>query len=190
MHIPILYESNVLIPSNQEIKLSDKDKLISRTDLEGNILFCNTTLSKLSGYKSSELLNAPHSILRHPDMPKAIFYFIWQKLLAGISTQALIKNFTKDGDFFWVMVKFTALRDNHNNVISYLSEGSQASNMLIEKINPLYEAVLDHEKRYGMYSSITYLSSILEQENVASYSDYIYKISEEKKTSFFSSLKI
>lgn len=189
MYVPVHHESIVTLPTHQEIVMNEEDVTISRTDLEGNILFCNKTLAELSGYKQKELLKSPHSILRHPDMPQAVFYFLWQKILAGLTTRALVKNFTKEGDYYWVMLEFSALRNNEYEIISYLAKGSKPSQTLIDKIVPLYQATLDHEQRYGFHSSIRYMASLLEQENVASYSDYLYKLESKRKNRFFPSLK-
>ena len=185
MHIPAQHRSIMTTPANQEIIMKDDHETISRTDLEGNILFCNKTLAKLSGYSQKELLKSAHSILRHPDMPKAIFYFVWQKILAGLTTRALVKNFTKEGNYYWVLLEFSALRDNEYKIISYMAKGTKPSQQLIEKVKPLYSATLDHEHRYGFHSSIKYMASIFEQENVASYSDYLYKLEEKSKNNFF-----
>lgn len=190
MYVPINHYQKAVVSSNNKISLSDQDITISRTDTRGNILFCNHTLCEISGYGQKELLHTPHSILRHSDMPKAIFYLIWQKLLAGLSTQAVIKNFTKSGDYYWTLIKFSVLRDNHYNIVSYIAEGSKPTEHLIKKIEPLYESIRDHERRYGMYSSIRYFSTILEQENVGSYPEYIHKINENKKPAFYFSLKL
>ena len=109
-----------IIPSNKEITLSKNEVAISRTDIDGTILYHNNTFLKISGYKKNELLYTPHSILRHPDMPKAIFYIIWQTLLSGRTTHAIIKNFTKDGNYYWLLIEFIVQKDNQNNIISFL----------------------------------------------------------------------
>jgi len=61
---------------DEEIKFSKKKFIVSKTDTEGNILFVNQNFCDVTGYKYEELLEQPHSVVRHPDMPKAIFYMI------------------------------------------------------------------------------------------------------------------
>ena len=70
-----------------------------------------------------------------------------------------------------------------------MAKGTKPSQQLIEKVKPLYSATLEHEYRYGFHSSIKYMASIFEQENVASYSDYLYKLEEKSKNNFFSIFK-
>jgi len=183
-------KSKILIQSDKEILLSKNETTISRTDIDGTILYYNRTFAKMSGYKKSELLYAPHSILRHPDMPKAIFYIIWQTLLSGRSTHAIIKNFTKDGNYYWLLIEFIVQKDNQNSIVSFLSHGKQAPKYTIDVIEPIYKDLLKIEREYDMEKSIKYLSSFLNQNNYATYNDYICRISEREKRGFFSNLKL
>jgi PAS domain S-box-containing protein len=189
MHIILRERREIFTLSNKEVTLSKDDETISRTDIYGNIIYYNHIFSKISGYTKNEILYAPHSILRHPDMPKAIFYCIWQTLLAGNSTHALIKNLTKDGNYYWQLIKFSVQKDNQNSTISFLSNGKQASKEMIKEIEPLYKKLLENERKYNMYSSIKYLLAFLNSNNIATYNDYISNISKKKSHSLFSSLK-
>jgi len=181
-------KSKILIQTDREIFLSKNEMTISRTDIDGNILYYNHTFVKISGYKKSELLYAPHSILRHPDMPKAIFYIIWQTLLSGRSTHAIIKNFTKDGNYYWLLIEFIVQKDNQNSIVSFLSHGKQAPQYAVDIIEPIYKDLLEIEKKHNMEKSIKYLSSFLNKNNYATYNDYICKILKRKQKGFFSNL--
>jgi PAS domain S-box-containing protein len=189
MHIILKDRKELFTLSNREVRLSKNDETISRTDTYGNIIYYNLVFSKISGYTKKEILYAPHSILRHPDMPKTIFYFIWQTLLAGNSTHALVKNLTKDGNYYWQLIKFSVQKDNQNSTVSFLSNGKQASKEMIKEIEPLYKKLLENERKYNMYSSIKYLLAFLNSNNIATFDDYISNISQEKSRSLFSSLK-
>jgi len=180
MHLLLTDTSSIITPLNREIKLNAKDIIISRTDTQGNILFYNKIFAKVSGYSRDELLYAPHSILRHPDMPKAIFYLLWQQLLAGIPTKAIIKNISKEGDHYWLTLNLTPLRDNSYKIVSFTAQGSQASQFAIDKVAPLYAKILEEEKQHDMHHSIRFLSDYLIEQNIASYNDYVHKITEKR----------
>ncbi len=188
MYPLITNKIKILIPSNQEIKLSKNEVAIFRTDIDGNFLYYNNTFSKISGYNNSELLYRPYSLIRHIDMPKSIYFIIWKTLLAGHTTSAILKNFTKDGDFYWLFTKFTVQKDNQNSIISFLIQGTQASNQLIKRIEPLYKELLKYEKEDSINSAIIELHSFLNRENIATYNDYIHNIIKEKRDGFFSNL--
>ncbi len=170
------------------IPLEAEQKIISRTDREGKILFYNKNFAKISGYTKEELLGASHNILRHPDMPRAVFYLLWQQLLAGIPTRAVIKNVTKSGEHYWVTLDFNPLYDSNRSIISFLAEGEQSSSLVIQEIEPLYTRILLDEKRHGMHHSIKSLSDHLVAQGIASYNDYIHKITQKKRKGILASL--
>ena len=93
--------SNFLI----EYEVPSTELIISRTDLNGNITFANEMFLYISGYNEDELIGKPHSILRHPDMPKAVFSLIWKRLLSGRAVSGIIKNLAKDGRYYWVIAE-------------------------------------------------------------------------------------
>lgn len=53
-----------------------KGFLVSKTNPKGKITYCNQAFIEVSGFSESELLGKPHSIVRHPDMPRTIFKFL------------------------------------------------------------------------------------------------------------------
>jgi len=87
------------IPNNREVTLSDVDIVVSKADESGDITYANPIFYKLSGYSKKELNYAPHSILRHPDMPKIVFKILWDELKKGNEVYAFVKNLTKGGSF-------------------------------------------------------------------------------------------
>ncbi|HSH47832.1 MAG TPA: methyl-accepting chemotaxis protein [Halomonas sp.] len=88
--------------TQQEYVLDDDHILISRTDLEGNITYANPAFIEVSGFSAEELLGAPQNIVRHPDMPEAVFANFWETLRAGQNWRGLVKNRRKNGDHYWV----------------------------------------------------------------------------------------
>jgi len=166
----------------KEVKLKEYEKTVSRTDIKGNILYFNNTFSKISGYNRKELIRVPHSILRHQDMPKTIFYLIWKSLLAGYKTKALIKNLTKDGNYYWQITDISVQKNNQNSTISFLSEGKQATKNIIKEIEPIYKELLEIEK-YNTDEAIKFFLEFLNDNNIATYNDYIIKVEKDKKIS-------
>jgi len=84
----------------------NRNVIFSHTDLKGNITQVSEAFCKISGYTEEELLGQPHSILRHPDMPKSTFQNVWKDLQKQACIKAEIKNLKKDGSFYWVISKF------------------------------------------------------------------------------------
>jgi aerotaxis receptor len=86
--------------SDVEYVLQDQESIVSKTDLRGNITYVNADFVRISGYSEQELLGAPQSIVRHPDMPAEAFFDFWRTLQAGKAWRGLVKNRCKDGAFY------------------------------------------------------------------------------------------
>ena len=107
--------------TNQEHHFTADESLYSRTDLHGNILEVNANFERLSGFKRAELYGQPHNHVRHPDMPPAAFKDLWANLRQGRSWRGIIKNWNKDGGFYWVDANVSAVRDAERKVQGYQS---------------------------------------------------------------------
>lgn len=79
----------------------------STTDARGIITAGNEVFVRISGYTSAELVGTAHNIIRHPDMPRAAFRLVWERLKAGKPAAALVKNRAKDGCYYWVVALIT-----------------------------------------------------------------------------------
>ena len=155
-----------------EIKCAYQEIIVSRTDIEGNIIYYNSTFSKVNGFKGASVINQPYNIIRHPDMPKTIFDIIWKVISNGYPIQAIVKNKTKDNYYYWSMVEWRVQKDNQNNIISYLAKERQAPQKIIDIMEPLYKMLYDIEKNHGMKSALIYLRSYLDEKEMT-YSQYL-----------------
>ena len=91
---------NNLPITNREYVLQDREIIVSKTDLKGNITYANQDFIRISGFSEAELLGAPHNIVRHPDMPEEAFADLWQTLQAGKAWTGIVKNRCKNGDHY------------------------------------------------------------------------------------------
>jgi len=123
--------------------------------------------------------------LRHPDMPKAIFYLMWQSIQSGENITAIVKNLAKSGKYYWVTTDFEIQRDNMGNIKSYVAFRRPACNRAIESIEDLYDMLLQIEKKHGMSASLVFLKSYF-TERKTNYTDFMKKVVKPK--SFFERL--
>lgn len=86
----------------QEYKVNENQNLLSRTNSKGIITYAADAFVEVSGYSREELVGSPHSIIRHPDMPKEAFNDLWQTIKRGENWVGLVKNRRKNGQFYWV----------------------------------------------------------------------------------------
>lgn len=132
-------------PVNEEV-FFDGRTLISETDTKGIITFVNRKFVEMSGYAKEEALGQPHSLLRHPDMPKAAFEEMWRILQTGKMWEGYVKNLRKDGKFYWVIVNIIPKYDEDSNIIGYTASRKIPNRDMINKIALQYKDMLEKEK--------------------------------------------
>lgn len=157
---------------DEEITFSKKKFIVSKTDIKGKILFINKNFSEISGYTEAELIGANHNTLRHPDMPRSIFYLVWNALLAGQEVSGVVKNLAKDGRYYWVIADFSPKKNSKGEITSLTSFRRAAPNKVIEEIEELYATMLDIEKKHGMEGALSYLEAFLEEHQM-SYDEFL-----------------
>ena len=164
---------------DEEIKFSKKKFIVSKTDIKGHIIFTNKNFSEISGYEQAELVGAPHNILRHPDMPKAVFFLVWQNLLAGNSISGVVKNLAKDGRYYWVIADLEPKKDVDGNITSLTAFRRAAPQDVIDTTEELYATMLSIEKKHGMEKSLAYLEAFLEEHNLT-YTEFMDELIKPK----------
>jgi len=87
---------------SKEVFLASTTMIVSETDEKGNILYANSDFCKIAAYTKDELIGQPHNIVRHSDMPKVAFEDLWNTIKSGKTWNGIVKNKTKNGDFYWV----------------------------------------------------------------------------------------
>lgn len=176
---------------SQQIQLSSIKPILSRTDLKGNIKYCNTYFTEISGYSEGELLGSSHNIIRHPDMPKVIFKLMWERLKKNQDILALIKNRSKNGDYYWVTTSFeTKYHPFDKTPEGYLALRRAAPQNVIKKIEPLYQKLLEIERADGITASEEYFLNHLRKQN-KDYDTFIRELTQHKGllATFFNSMR-
>ncbi|CAA6808822.1 MAG: PAS sensor protein [uncultured Sulfurovum sp.] len=149
-------------PTNNEIEVKSVDIVVSKSDEEGNIEYANPIFYNLSGYNKRELTFAPHSILRHPDMPKVVFKYLWDELKKGNEVNAFVKNLTKDGSFYWVLAYVRPAYNTDGSLRNYISTRKTMSKNARKTIEPFYAKLLALEKSDGVEASEKALIELLD----------------------------
>ncbi|ADZ92471.1 PAS domain-containing protein [Marinomonas mediterranea] len=112
--------------TNRENDFSKDMVLVSSTDVKGRITFVNDAFCSVAGYERDQLIGAPHNLIRHPDVPPAVFADMWANLKQGNSWMGLVKNRCENGDHYWVSAHVSPLLDN-GKVIGYESVRRKAT---------------------------------------------------------------
>ena len=168
-------------PSGHERFFSENEVIVSKTDLTGKITYGNKIFYQLADLEEYEALGAPHSIIRHPEMPRCVFKLLWDTLGQGNEIFAYVVNMAKNGDHYWVFAHVTPSVDRTGKVIGYHSNRRVPDRDILKNtIQPLYQKLLEIEKaqpdaQKGMIDAETHLNSILQTKGVG-YNEFIFSL--------------
>lgn len=113
-----------LMTIDRDRVLADDDLIVTKTDLQGRLTYCNDTFLQFSAVTEAEALGRPHNIIRHPEMPGGIFTLLWQRAQADEEIFAFVRNRALDGIGYWVLAYVTQsfeVRDGRNVPVGYHS---------------------------------------------------------------------
>jgi len=132
--------------TQREYQFPDNVTLMSTTDTQSHITYANPAFVEVSGFTREEIMDQPHNMVRHPDMPTQAFADMWATLKAGQSWTALIKNRRKDGDHYWVRANATPVQRN-GAVTGYMSVRTKPEAREVSAAEDLYRRF--REQREG-----------------------------------------
>jgi len=152
---------NPVTPTTLEKVMREDDFIVSKTDLKGRITYGNRIFIEFSGYEERELLGAQHNIIRHPDMPRAVFKLLWDTIQNKRECNAYVKNLAKDGSFYWVFANVTPSFNRDGQVIGYFSVRRKPRASGVKTAGDLYRAMLEAEQKTGARDAIAASTKIL-----------------------------
>lgn len=159
-------DRNVKIrPSRGEAPFSLEEVFFSRTDERGIIESYNHVFSRVCHYDQAELQGAPHNLIRHPDMPKGVFWLLWDTLKRGKSIGAYVKNQAQDGLHYWVFAVATPCAGG------FLSARIKPTTKLLATIEAEYAALLAAETNENL-SPEDSAARLLARLNELGYDEY------------------
>lgn len=158
--------------------------LVSKTDLNGNITYCNKVFAEVSGYLESELLGEPHNIVRHPDVPQRIFADMWETIESGKFWHGTVKNRRKNGDYYWVDANITPLLEN-GKLTGYVSLRYKPSAKQVAKAEKYFQSVRDG-KLLALFSNKpdkNYVGELQQRfaEKIVAQEDYLEHLDQEQR---------
>jgi len=161
----------------QEVHFDRNDLIVSKTDRDGRLTYINHTFLDVSDYQEEEVIGKQHNVIRHENMPRAIFESLWTTIKSGKEIFAYVVNSTKHGDHYWVMAHVTPSRDGNQIVGYHSTRRTPNPNTIKNVVIPLYDRLSAIEqrnpsKKAGLQESVAELNSMLAEKNV-SYDEFI-----------------
>ena len=127
-------------PATGEAPFGADELFFSRTDHRGVIQSGNAVFQRVADYEWDQLIGAPHKLIRHPDMPKAVFWLLWHTIQQGQPIGAYVKNRARDGLHYWVFAIVTPIEDG------YLSVRIKPTSDLLKVVEAEYATLLKLEE--------------------------------------------
>ena len=130
--------------TDHERKVVPGQELVTKTDLKGIITYANPAFVKISGFTEQELVGHNHNVVRHPDMPPEAFADLWTTLKLGRPWCKMVKNRSKNGDYYWVKANVTPVYQN-GQIVEYMSVRTAPSELEIQAASTLYKKLKNKE---------------------------------------------
>ncbi len=168
-----------IVPTDHELVMRDEDFIVSKTDLKGRITYANQVFIEFSGFHESEFIGKQHNVIRHPDMPRAVFKMLWDRIQSGQEIFAYVKNICKDGSYYWVLANVTPSFDASGKVVGYYSVRRKPNPKAVRIVHEIYKRMLAEEQRAGARDAIDastrYLNGLLAEKGV-SYEQFVLEL--------------
>lgn len=167
-------------PTGVESPFNDDELIVSKTNLKGQITYANDVFLRVSKYPQSQLIGAPHSLVRHPDMPRSVFKLLWDTIQAKRELFAYIINMASNGDHYWVYAHVTPSLDANQNVIGFHSNRRKPNPDAVSKASALYRELRQEENRHdsrkdGMLRGYEKLMAMLKEKG-AEYDEFVFSL--------------
>jgi PAS domain S-box-containing protein len=173
-------DTRSITPTDDEVTFRDDEIIVSKTDLKGHITYVNRVFIDIAGYTEAELLGKPHSIIRHPDMPRTVFRYLWDTIAAGDEIFAYVKNMTRSGAYYWVFAHVTPTFGPDGKIVGHHSNRRTPDRDALEKIMPIYDALLEAERsvpnrKEGLENGVKLLEATLNKAG-KTYDEFIFSL--------------
>lgn len=129
-----------------EATFGEEESLYSRTNLKGMIEEVNDNFVRMSGFSREELIGKSHNVVRHPDMPAEAFQDLWDDLKAGRPWRGIVKNWRKDGGFYWVVANASPVRAPSGHIVGYQSVRLVPTREEIKAAEDAYQRITNGDK--------------------------------------------
>lgn len=166
--------------SGIERKFGADEIIVSKTDPKGRITYANEVFLRVAEYTEEELLGAPHSIIRHPAMPRCVFRVLWDTIQAGREIFAYVINRSKSGAHYWVFAHVTPTFDAEGRIIGYHSSRRCPNRNAVRIVESVYQDLCRIESQHGSpraawQASLPKLLDLLQSRGM-SYDEFVFSL--------------
>jgi PAS domain S-box-containing protein len=167
-------------PTGIERPFGADEIIVTKTDLKGRITYANQIFCRLAEYSEKELLGQPHSMIRHPDMPRVVFKLLWDAIQDSREIFAYVVNISRTGGHYWVFAHVTPSFDAQGKIVGYHSNRRKPTSAQVERMAGIYAKLRAIEnsasdRKVGLQSSYAFLMEMLKTHGVG-YDEFIFAV--------------
>ena len=174
-------------PTGREVTFAEHEIIVSKTDPAGVITYANDVFLRVAGYREKEVLGQPHNLIRHPDMPRCVFWLLWDTIKANREIFAYVVNMARNGDHYWVFAHVTPSYDLEGRLTGYHSNRRVAYADALPAVRDLYARLRQEELRHSVPSKAVEAGRALLTEVLAGagmdYSRFVFSLSKQTSLS-------
>ncbi|MEV4343374.1 PAS domain-containing protein [Actinoplanes sp. NPDC049596] len=165
-------------PTGVERTFGADEIIVTKTDPRGVITYANEVFLRVSALTEAEAAGQPHSIIRHPDMPRAVFKLLWDTLGERQEIFAYVKNLAADGAHYWVFAHVTPSFDAGGRLVGYHSNRRLPEKPVITRVSRLYDHLLAVEARESSPKAATEAGrqALLAELGGQTYDEYVWAL--------------
>jgi PAS domain S-box-containing protein len=164
-----------------ERTFGDDEIIVSKTDAKGRLTYANSVFLRVSGYAEADLIGKPHSIIRHPDMPRIVFKLLWDTIASGTEIFAYVNNLAADGSHYWVFAHVTPSFDAAGSIVGYHSNRRSPGRNAVQEVAGLYRALHAEEAKQSRPADAMAASGVLLDAALAArgltYDEFVWSVS-------------
>jgi len=169
-------------PTGVERTFGEDEIIVSKTDDKGRITYANSVFLRVSAYHEDEVLGQPHSLIRHPDMPRTIFALLWETIQSGEEIFTYVNNLAADGAHYWVLAHITPSRTATGASGGYHSNRRSPGRGAVRDIDALYGRLLTEERKHSLPADAMSASRLVLDRELAAlgktYDEFVWSLIE------------
>jgi PAS domain S-box-containing protein len=171
---------NTVSPTGRESPFAASEIIVTKTDPTSRIIYANEVFLRVSRLTAAQAIGQPHSLIRHPDMPRSVFRLMWETIQARGEFFGYVKNMATNGDHYWVFAHVTPSLDQAGQVVGFHSNRRKPEPDQIARIEPVYRRLLaaeaaENDRQKALQAGTGMLTSILHQEGL-SYEQFAFSL--------------
>ena len=169
-------------PTGVERTFGEDEIIVSKTDDKGRITYANTVFLRVSKFDEADVVGQPHSLIRHPDMPRTIFKLLWDTIQSGEEIFAYVNNLAADGAHYWVLAHITPSRTSAGSSGGYHSNRRSPGRGAVRDVDALYRLLVAEERKHARPADAMSASCLLLDRELASlektYDEFVWSLVE------------